>query len=189
MRRLWPLVILFFVVGCGGASHRVADEYTGCGGDEQYLLLEDNELLATIDDTSAPEMTQPTSGATVPFTPKVVVQWNIDAVEPGAPDGDVPYMDGPTCQGCCPQWNAGALTTLHLPPESGDIYDVHLHVDGEYIWRLVTTLQEWTPSDALWSRLRGKTVTLTIYRLAILRNDPKEGPFVASKPFSFSVQP
>jgi len=176
------------LAGCGGGpSHRAADEYTGCGGDEQYRLLEDGEATATVDDALAPQMTQPANGASVPFSPKVIVKWNQDPNDPGAPDGDVPYMDGPGCMACCPQFTTGALTSLHLPPESGNIYDVHFTVDGNYAWRLVTTLQEWTPTGDLWAQWKGKKVSLQIWRMAILTNTPKEGPFVATQPFTFSV--
>ena len=81
----------------------------------------------------------------------------------------------------------GALTGLHLPPESGNIYDLHFTVDGSYDWRLVTTLQEWTPNDDLWARWKGKSVSVQIWRMTILTNNPKEGPFVATQPFGFTV--
>ncbi len=182
-------LIALLLAGCGGGvTHRAADEYTGCGGDEQYRLLEDAEPTATVDDTRAPQMTQPGNGAPVPFSPKVIVKWNQDPNDPGKPDGDVPYMDGVGgCNACCPQFTTGSLTTLHLPPESGNIYDLHFTVDGSYVWRLVTTLQEWTPSDDLWKQWKGKTVSLQIWRMAILTNNPKEGPFVSTQPWTFSV--
>jgi hypothetical protein len=181
-------LLLLVFGGCGGGiTHRLVDEYTGCGGDEQYRLLEDAEATATVDDTRAPQMTQPTPGSSVPFSPKVIVKWNQDPSDPGKPDGDVLYIDGPGCMACCPQWNMGALTALHLPPESGNIYDVHFTVDGNYVWRLVTTMQEWTPTDDLWAKWKGKSVSLKIWRMAIITNNPKEGPLVAAQPYSFSV--
>lgn len=186
MTRLSMLVLL--VAGCGGGpSHRAADEYTGCGGDEQYRLLEDGESTSVVDDTQAPQMTQPANGASVSGSVKPIVKWNQYANSPGQPDGDVPYIDGPGCMACCPQFSMGGLTSLHLPPESGDIYDVHFTVDGNYLWRVVTTLQEWTPTDALWSQLKGHKVSLQIWRMAILTNNAKAGPFTATQPFSFTV--
>ena len=176
-------------IGCGGGvTHRAADEYTGCGQDEQYRLLEDGEVSATVDDTQAPQLTAPASGATVPFASKPILTWNQDSTSAGQSDGDVPYLDGVNgCNACCPQFTPGSLTTLHLPPESGDIYDLQFTVDGSYVWRLVTTLQEWTPSDDLWAMWKGKGVSLKIYRMAILQNNPKTGPFVATQPYTFSV--
>jgi hypothetical protein len=186
MTRLTLLLVL--VAGCGGGvTHRAADEYTGCGGDEQYRLLEDAEPTATVDDTQAPQLTQPADGSSVSGSTKPIVKWNQDPNDPGKPDGDVPYIDGPGCNACCPQFSMGGLTTLHLPPESGDIYDLHFTVDGNYLWRLVTTLQEWTPTDALWPQLKGHKVSVQIWRMAILTNDPKDGPFVATQPFTFTV--
>ena len=180
---------LLVVAGCGGGvTHRPADEYTGCGGDEQYLLLEDGEPTSTVDDTKAPQMTEPANGGSVPFSPKVIVQWNQDANDPGQVDGDVPYMDGVNgCNACCPQFTIGSLTTLHLPAESGDIYDLHFTVDGNYVWRLVTTLQEWTPGDDLWAKWKGHKVSIQIWRMAILTNNPKEGPYISTAPYTFSV--
>ena len=182
------LLALVVVAGCGGGiTHRAADEYTGCGGDEQYRLLEDAESTAIIDDTQAPQLTQPANGASVSAAGKAIVKWNQDANDPGQPDGDVPYIDGPGCMGCCPQFTSGALTTLHLPPESGNIYDLHFTVAGSYVWRLVTTLQEWTPTDALWAQMKGHEISLQIWRMAILTNNPKQGPFVAAQPYTFTV--
>lgn len=57
------------------------------------------------------------------------------------------------------------------------------------VHRVLTTLQKWTPSDAVWAGWRGKSLTLKIYRLSLLRNDPKEGPFTPTTPYAFSVAP
>jgi hypothetical protein len=186
-RLIWLCVLLG---GCGGASHRQADESTGCAVDEQYNVFEDGEAHVIVDDTNAPQMTQPLNGATVPSSPKVIVQWNQKVNNPGAPDGDVAHVDGVNgCNMCCEQFNIGALKTLHEPPESGDIYDLHFTVGGSYVWRVITTLQEWTPPDDLWARWKGQKVSIQIYRMAILLNDPKEGPYTASQPYTFTVGP
>jgi hypothetical protein len=181
--------LCFLAVGCtNNPTHRQMDEHTGCGEDEQYRLLEDGEAAAVTDDAQAPQMTEPANGSTVPFSPKVIVRWNQSASSPGQPDGDVPYLDGVNgCNACCPQFTPGSLTTLHLPPESGDIYDLQFTVDGSYVWRLVTTLQEWTPTDDLWAKWKGKHVSVRIYRMSILENNPKSGPFTSTQPFTFSV--
>ncbi len=181
-------LLLVLVAGCGGGvTHRAADEYTGCGGDEQYRLLEDAEPTATVDDTQAPQLTQPADGASISGSTKPIVTWNQDPNDPGKPDGDVPYLDGPGCTACCPQFTIGGLTTLHLPPESGNIYDLHFTVDGNYIWRLITTLQEWTPTDGLWPQLKGHKVSVQIWRMEIITDSPKNGPFTATRPFTFNV--
>jgi hypothetical protein len=180
--------LVFLAAGCNNATHREMDEHTGCGEDEQYRLLEDGEATVVIDDAQAPQMTDPADGATVPFSPKVIVRWNQSPSSPGQNDGDVPYMNGVNgCNDCCPQFTPGALSTLHEPPESGDIYDLQFTVNGSYVWRLITTLQEWTPTDDLWATWQGKHVSLKIYRMAILQNNPKSGPFVAMQPFTFTV--
>jgi len=178
--------LLVTLAGCGASGNREPDEYTGCGSDENWRAFEDQEHLATVSDASAPLVTSPAAGATVPSSTTVKLTWQQDPNDPGQPDGDVPYM-GPGCNQCCPEFNTGSLSTLHLPPISGSAYDLQFTVDGQVVWRVITTLQAWGPSDTLWSSWKGKTVSLVIYRLELLRNDVKQGPFVATKPFTFTV--
>jgi hypothetical protein len=173
------------LLGCSSSpTHREPDEYTGCAADEQFLTFDDAEPTATVSGSMSPALTQPTSGAAVPFSPKVTLQWSQDANDPGTGVGDVPYM---SCNGCCPQFNMGALTTLHLPPISGDAYDLQFFVDGAYVHRAITTLQEWAAPDALWQSWRGKTVSIKIYRAQLLVDALKGGPFVAPQPMTIKV--
>ena len=173
--------------GCGGATaSREPDEYTGCGSDANWRAFDDQEPSSTVADATGPNVIMPAAGTTVPASPQPKFAWQQDPNDPGQPDGDVPYM-GPGCTDCCPQFNTGALTTLHLPPISGDVYDLQLTVDGKVAWRVVTTLQEWGPSDTLWASWKGKTVSLQIWRMSVLRNDLKQGPYVATQPFVFTV--
>jgi hypothetical protein len=76
---------------------------------------------------------------------------------------------------------------MHLPPISGNAYDLQFTVGGNVVWRVVTTLQEWGPTDATWAAWKGKTVSLKIWRMNLLRNDVKNGPFVSPQPFVFTV--
>jgi hypothetical protein len=183
------LMVLGSVAGCSGggsSGNREPDEYTGCGSDENWRTFEDQEKTATVSDQSGPFVTSPSAGASVPSSTKVKLTWQQDPNDPGQPDGDVPYM-GPGCNQCCPQFNTGSLSTLHLPPISGDVYDLQFSIGATEVWRVVTTLQEWGPSDALWATWTGKTVSLKMWRMAVLTNDVKSGPFVATQPFTFSV--
>jgi hypothetical protein len=187
MKTIACLALLVAAAGCGGSTgSREPDEYTGCGTDEHWRAFDDQEPSATKDDAQAPVVMMPAAGATVALADKVKLTWQQDANDVGAPDGDVPYM-GPGCTDCCPQFNTGSLSTLHLPPISGNAYDLHFTVDGKVAWRVVTTLQEWGPSDALWASWKGKTVSVAIWRMELLRNDVKGGPFVATQPFTFTV--
>ena len=187
MTKLACAALFLVVAGCGGSGgNREPDEYTGCGSDENWRAFEDQEPTATVSDTMSPLVTMPAANATVAFADKVKLTWQQDANDPGAPDGDVPYM-GPGCNQCCPQFNTGALSTLHLPPISGDVYDLQFSIGGSEVWRVITTLQEWGPTDAVWSSWKGKTVTLKIWRMSVLTNDVKAGPYVATAPFVFSV--
>jgi hypothetical protein len=187
MTKLSCVALLLSLAGCGGsAGNREPDEYTGCGTDENWRTFEDQEPMATAADATAPAVTAPAAGATVAFASKVKLTWQQDPNDPGAPDGDVPYM-GPGCNQCCPQFNTGSLSTLHLPPISGDVYDLQFSIGGAEVWRVITTLQEWGPSDTLWASWKGKTISLKMWRMSVLTNDIKAGPFVGTAPFTFSV--
>ena len=187
MTKYLCVALLLSLAGCGGsASNREPDEYTGCGSDENWRTFEDQEHLATVADATAPTVTSPAAGATIASADKVKLTWQQDANDPGAPDGNVPYM-GPGCNMCCPQFNTGSLSTLHLPPISGSVYDLQFTVAGKVDHRVITTIQEWTASDAVWASWKGKSVELKIYRMALLQNEPKEGPFTSLTPFAFSV--
>jgi hypothetical protein len=165
------------------------DEYTGCGTDEHWRSFDDYEPMAMADDTQGPQVTAPSLTASLAFAPKPIFMWNIDAALAGMKAGDVPYMSpSPSCMDCCPQFNTGALTTVHEPAVSGDVYDLQFFdASGALNHRVVTTLQEWTPPDDLWASWKGKTYTLKIYRVQLLLNDLKAGPFIVTKPPTFTV--
>ncbi|MDB4969892.1 MAG: hypothetical protein JWN44_5581 [Myxococcales bacterium] len=179
---------MLLVAGCTNhtGTGREPDEYTGCGTDENWRAFSDQESTATVADATAPKVTSPAAGATVPSATKPKIVWQQNATDVGMPDGDVVHS-GPSCTDCCPQFNTGSLSTLHLPPISGNAYDLRITVDGAEVWRVITTLQEWGPSDALWASWKGKTVSFKIYRMELLRNDVKQGPYVATSDFTFSV--
>src|SRR5437762_8804172 len=176
------------VAGCGSHSGtgREPDEYTGCGSDENWRAFSDQEPTATVADATAPKITAPAAGATLPSATAPKIGWQQNATDIGMPDGDVVHS-GPSCTDCCPEFNTGALQTLHLPPISGNAYDLQFTVYGKDAWRVITTIQEWGPSDALWATWKGKTVSLKIYRMELLRNDVKQGPYVGTAPFTFRV--
>ncbi len=175
------------LAGCGGAPKAITPELTGCGSDEQWVTFDDKEPTATVSDAQAPQFTAPNLSTTVAFSPKPIFSWNQDAADPGKSDGDVIYMDGPGCMGCCPEFNIGSLAGLHLPAISGDEYDLQFFDGGTLTYRLITTLQEWTPPDDVWTSWKGKTLTIKIYRMAVITNDVKSGPFVGSAPATLRV--
>jgi hypothetical protein len=173
------LLSFCFLLGChGSTAKREPDEYTGCGKDENWRTFDDQEGSSTVADATAPLITQPMPGATVASSPKVTVAWQQDQTNVGAIKGDVDPS--------CPQWNTGALGPLHLPPISGSVYDLQFSIGTSVVWRVITTLQEWTPTDATWAGWKGKTLSLKIWRMAVLRDDVKQGPFVGTQPFTFS---
>src|SRR5205823_6064960 len=98
-------------------------------------------------DANGPMFTAPAAGATLPSATKAVFTWNQDANDPGMPPGGDVQHDGVGCNNCCPEYNTGALTTLHLPAVSGNVYDLQFTTDGQVTHRVVSTLQEWGPTD------------------------------------------
>jgi hypothetical protein len=183
------LASVLVLAACGGKTAlREPDEYTGCGTDENWIAFDDQEPHATIGDAMAPQITAPAANATVAFAQKPTITWAQDPNDPGMTTGDVIHT-GPGCTDCCPQWNGGALSVMHLPPISGNAYDLQFSVGGNVVWRVVTTLQEWAPTDATWASWKGKKVSLQIWRMNLLRNDvtPTGGPFTSSQPFVFTV--
>ncbi len=182
------LLGLIAMSGCtNGTTGREPDEYTGCGTDETWRTFEDQEPLSTVSDTMAPLVSMPAAGAMVPSSSQLVLTWQPDPNDVGAPDGDVPHDPN-----SCPEYNTGSLgmlQPLHLPPISGDAYDLQFSVGGKVVWRVFTTLQEWGAADATIAGWKGKMVSLKMWRMSVLRNDLKEGPFVGTAPFTFSVTP
>ncbi len=186
--RPWMILILLSACGASPQPPREPDEYTGCGNDEHWRTFDDQAKAVVIDDNLAPLFTAPIPTAPLPFATRPTFAWKQDPNNLGMPTGDVPYMNGPGCTNCCPQFNRGALGTSHLPAISGNIYDLQLFVEGALQHRVVTTLQEWAPSEKLWSSWRGRAVTLTIYRLTLLKNDVKAGPYRPRAAFAFAVE-
>ncbi len=136
-------MVALFACGCG-SGRLEPNEYTGCGADENWRTFDDRETAGTVtvSDALGPVLSEPTG--TVPAATRPILKWTRGLNDPGTPDGDVPH-DGPSCNNCCPQWNLGGLTTLHVPPISGDVYDLQILDGATMLWRVITTLQEWTP--------------------------------------------
>jgi len=177
---------LFAFAACAPTktAQRQPDEDTGCASDEHWVTFDDQEPFAIVDDTQAPAPIT----VTMPVASTALISWQRSIGDVGMPAGDVPH-DGPSCNMCCPQWNTGSLATLHLPPVSGDIFDLQFRLDAQtdMSYRVLTTLQEWQSPPGLVDSWRGHTVALKIYRMGLLLNDLKSGPFVASMPTTFSV--
>jgi hypothetical protein len=187
------LVASLVAVGCGPSgpgSIREPDEFIGCATDEHWRTFDDQEPLVKPDDATGPKVTAPAGGATLPFAQKPIFKWDLSGTDPGSPPGgDVPSS--------CSNYNLGGLMALHLPPISGNVYDLQFYANGKIFYRALTTLQEWQPPDTTgysmlpgWASFRGKSVTLKLYRMDLVKNDVRPGvggPFVATQPFPFTV--
>jgi hypothetical protein len=173
------LFFAFAITGCHAAPARLDPEYTGCGTDELLQIFDEQEARAIFSDTMAPVVLQPTAGATVAYSPKTIMRWEQTTTSTGQDTGDV--------DSSCEQWTLGAIRPLHLPPVSGDAYDLQFTVDSRIDHRVITTLQEWAAPDEVWARWRGKSVSVKIYRAVVQTNDVRQGPFVSPQPLVFTV--
>jgi hypothetical protein len=180
--------LLLLLIACTPTPLREPDEYTGCGGDEQWRTFDDQAHNAVVADATGPAIVQP--DLTMPLASPSPFLWNQDPNDPGMELGDVPH-DGPGCNNCCPQWTTAALGIAHLPPISGNVYDLQFSTGGTVVWRVVTTLQEWKARNDTWASWHGKSLSLRIWRMSLISNDVRPGvggPFVATHGFDFTVQ-
>jgi len=187
--------VLLLHLGCNhpAGTQREPDEYVGCSTDENWVTFDDQEATAVVDDSQAPSLLTPTA-TSFAVAQKPVFTWQRTPTEVGVPTGDVehpnvnPDLGNPNCVDCCTGWNSGALSTFHEPPISGNVYDLQLSVDGAAVsHRALTTLQEWTPPDNVWASWSGHQITLKIWRLSLLQNAAKAGPFITRAPFVFRI--
>ncbi len=189
-------MVLVLLAGCGGTTALPEpNEYVGCASDENWRTFDNEELAGAVAASAqlGPIVTAPTG--TVPSTTRPTVAWERGMNDPGLPLGDVPHVNGPGCNDCCPQWTMGGLTVMHLPPISGDVYDLQFSVGGAIVWRVITTLQEWAPPTAPtdpWPSWRGQTVAVKVIRMDVGANDPMvlSGTTklaVSPTPYSFTV--
>ena len=172
---------LTLLAGCGGGEGqagigREPDEYVGCSTDESWVSFD--EASNIVSDTEAPAFTAPATSGTTLTNVASDFAWKVTPTIAGTAAGD----SARTCE----QWNTG-FATLHLPPVSGTLYDLQLSVGGEVKHRVITTLQKWKASDGVWASFAGQTVTASLRRMTVLQNHRKEGPFIGSASFSFSV--
>jgi hypothetical protein len=104
-----------------------------------------------------------------------VFQWQPSATNAGALDGDA----------TCPQFQPASLKLSglqieHLPPVSGTVYDLHLAIGGNDVYRVVTTRQRAGIAMGVWSGWSGQTLTATLYEAKMLVNAIAEGPYQAA---------
>lgn len=182
IHRLFLLAAL--AAGCQATPpQRTPDEYGGCGTDENWRTFDDRETThqVTTDDSQAPQYTLPAAnGMSFPSAAPPTFTWSLTPTLPGKPpNGDAACTACPTC---------GPLLPAHLPPVSGDVYDLQLSSGGQVVYRVITTLQVWTAPAAVWSGWAGKSISLATIRVTLSVNDVTEGPFQGSSALGFSVQ-
>jgi len=174
------LAVTLFV--CAGCPHylgpREPDQYDGCASNEHWVTFDRVEKAATVDGTRAPWFTAPAAGATVPGAPSPRFAWQPSPSATGRDFGDA------TCAQCT---ICGQLAAQHLPPITGTVYDLQLTVDEAIEWRVLSTLQVWTPPDDLWASWRGKQVSLRAWELPLDDNQATMGVFTSASPLVFEV--
>jgi hypothetical protein len=170
-----PVLLLACDKHAGTGTGREPDEYVGCASDELWPRFDD--VADVVGDADAPRVIEPTAGTELPSTAPAFV-WSASPTLRGSDAGDAPST--------CAQWNTG-FTTLHLAPVSGTIYDLQVLVGGVAEHRVITTLQRWVAPPDAWAALAGKQITVELRRIVVLNNDRKEGPYVATTPFTATV--
>ena len=136
----------------------------------------------TASGNNLPKWNVPVMDATIPAATVAVFQWQPSAASAGAPDGDA------TCPQYQPASLPGRLTTAHLPPVSGTVYDLHFAIDGSDVYRVVTSRQRAGVPMNVFAGWSGKTVTATLYSAKMLINSIAEGPYQAAA-LQFQVTP
>ena len=140
------------VAGCGGTTTgREPDEYTGCGTDETWRTFEDQEP------TRHGRRHASAAGDRAGGGRDGAV---VDAAEADVAAGSERRRRARRRRAArrrtrAPSTTPARLSTLHLPPISGDAYDLQFTVDGKVAWRVITTLQEWARPMRRW-RVEGQ---------------------------------
>jgi hypothetical protein len=176
--RMNPLLAapLLCLMACSGANTRDPDIYEGCSTDENRSLFDDYETTGRvkIEPAQAPQWSSPMDGASLPRSQPPTFAWQPTPGDAGRPSGTASCMQ---CAAC------GTLLSLepqHLPPVSGNAYDLLFKADGVEVYRVVTTLQTFTPRAEVWSAWAGKLVTVDLVGAALLRNEIQRGPYRAA---------
>jgi len=168
------------VAGCSHDTQtgigREPDEYVGCSTDENWVTFD--EVSSIVSNAEAPAFTAPATGGMALTNVASDLTWKVSPTIAGTAAGDSRMT--------CEQWNTG-YATLHLPPVSGTVYDLQLAVGGDVKHRVITTIQKWKASDSVWASFAGQIVTASLRRMTVLQNDRKEGPFIGTATFTFTV--
>lgn len=169
MYRHLPLVLLPALFACSKTpAGRPPDALEGCATDENSATFDDYAARVTLDAGRAPRWLEPSPGAALPAAAPAVLRWQPTPTDAGRPNGTASCPDRcPTCR----------LAPEHLPPVSGNAYDLHVLAGGVEVYRVVTTLQSFTAQASVWSDWAGRDLAVDIVGTALLRNEVAEGPF------------
>ena len=180
MRSACALALTLGVAACSGGPQipREPDEYVGCATDENWQTFDTTP--DTVSDSQSPLITAPAANASLSSSAPPTFSWQMSSTMVGTPAGDVAMS--------CAQWNEG-FTELHLPPISGDVYDLQFSFDGAVQHRALTTLQQWTASAETWQKMDGHKISFALRRMTLVDNEPQGGPYIATAPTDYSVGP
>jgi hypothetical protein len=145
--------------------------YEGCATDENWITLDAalRDASSEVDAAQAPIFTMPTSGESLASDVATVFRFAPSRSSAGQSGGNV------TCPQYQPQ-HAGT-TPLHLPAVTGTIFDLHVAVAGVDVYRVLTTRQFAGIPLGTWRTWNGKTLTVTVYRSSLDKNEIVSGPF------------
>lgn len=173
------LLLPLLLGACKGAAGREPDAYEGCGTDENAATFDDYGARTAADALQAPRLLEPAAAAALPAAAPATIRWQPSPADAGRPNGNA------SCPDICPTCR---LQPEHLPPVSGNVYDLRIRADGVEVYRVVTTLQSFTARPAVWAGWAGKEITADLVGAALLRNEVASGPFRA-EPLRFRVLP
>ena len=179
MTRTICLALLFALPACSSPAGRPPDAFEGCATDENSATFDDYGARTTLDAQRAPRWLEPAPAAMLPAATVTALRWQPTPTDAGRPSGNA------SCPERCPTCR---LQPEHLPPVSGNVYDLHVYAAGVEIYRVVTTLQSFTAEAGVWASWAGKDLSVDIVGTALLRNEVQGGPY-RTEALRFSVKP
>lgn len=174
------VVLLFGLPCCKGSSDRPPDATEGCATDENAEAFTDYLASGRVmsDAARAPRWLEPAPGSTLAAAMPATLRWQPSPTDAGRPNGTASCPDRcPTCR----------LSPEHLPPVSGNVFELRFSAGGAEVYRVMTSLQSFTPDAAVWATWAGQGLTVDLVGAALLRNEVAAGPF-RTETLRFSVR-
>lgn len=173
--------------------------YDGSASDEAWLTMIDGEAIVKLGDARAPVIESPAEGATLSLSgPPIELRWTSSlsaALSPRrSPRTPAERVEAGTLTRLTRAASGLFVSTAfaHLPPVTGDIYDLKLSIPGRTCpIEILTTELDYPLSASQWAALGASgagTITLEITSAFLRENRITEGPYRPA-PRTFQVAP